>query len=131
MEPKIDARKLYQIKNSKFYKSCRLSWKQQKKIAKHVVSYLRGHFHNWVNPIVVRDFGAGISLKFKFGGLSKESVSNFEKYFEEVEAMNVWKVFDKAIGEAVLWLKGKHPVDDRVVEDVMQRATEWFKKELI
>ena len=49
--------------------------------------------------------------------------------------MNVWKVFDKAMEEAVLTLKGKHdgeePVDDKVVKDLKERATVWFKKELI
>ena len=91
MELNIAARSLYQLKDTKFYKKCGLNMKQEGLVKRHIVSYMRGHFYIWVNPIVSREFGEGICVKFKSGQLSRESDEKFEKYYEEVQvqAMNV------------------------------------------
>ena len=134
MELIIDARKLYPLKDTMFYKKCGLSLQQEKKVGSLIVSGLRGHFFNYVNPITARDFQAGVSVKFKFGELTKESVASFEKYVKEVEDMNVWRCFDKALRGATEYLKGakvgKEPVDDEKVEKIVEQANVWFKREL-
>ena len=56
MELIIDARKLYPLKDTMFYKKCGLSLQQEKKVGSLIVSGLRGHFFNYVNPITARDF---------------------------------------------------------------------------
>ena len=63
MELIINPKKLYPIKDDGFYKNSMLNSKNEK-IARHLVNFLRGHFHRCVNPVVVKDFGAGISVKF-------------------------------------------------------------------
>ena len=124
MELNIDPKNLYPIKDGGFCKTMS-NYKKHEKIARHVVNFLRGHFE-----ICVKDFGAGICVIFKFGEMSEESKPELEKYLKEVEAMNVWKVFDKPMDEAVQSMRGKHdkePVDVKVIKDVKV----WFKKEII
>ena len=125
MELNIDPKNLYPIKDGGFGKTLS-NYKKHEKIARHVVQFLTGHFERCMNPTVVKDFGAGICLKFKFGEMSEESKPELEKYLKEVEAMNVWKVFDKAMDEAVQSMRGKHdkePVDVKVIKDLKERAT--------
>ena len=130
----IDAKKLYPIKDNGFYKDSRLNSRQQMK-TRLVVGYMRGHFNKWVNPIVVKDFTGGTSVKFKFGEMSKDASQGFEKYIKEVEYMNVWKLFENAMDEVEKYLKGNHgdeeSVDEIVVVEMKEIATEWFRKELI
>ena len=128
MELTIEARGLYPLKDTSFYKNCGLSLRQEGQVKRQIVGYMRGHFYIWVNPIVSRDFGAGISVKFKFGQLLEESVQQFEKYFKEVEAMNVWEVFDKAVGNTVKFLSRE--VGEEKIKRLMELAVSWFKKEL-
>ena len=71
MELIIDARKLYPLKDTMFYKKCGLSLQQEKKVGSLIVSGLRGHFFNYVNPITARDFQAGVGVKFKFWRIDK------------------------------------------------------------
>ena len=101
MELIIDPKKLYPIKDGDFYKNSMLNSKKHERIVRHFVNTLREHFNRLVNPTVVRDFREGISVKFKFGELLKESIPKLEKFLHKVEGMNVWKVFDKAMEEAV------------------------------
>ena len=129
MELNINQKNLYPIKDGGFCKTLSNN-KKHEKIARHVVKFMRGHFERCVNPTVVKDFGSGICVKFKFGKMSEESKPELEKYLKEVESMNVWKVFDKAMYEAVQSMRGKEPVDVKVIKDLKERATVWFKKEL-
>ena len=122
------AKSLHQLKDTKFYKNCGLNMKQEGLVKRHIVGYMRGHFYIWVNPIVSREFGEGICVKFKLGQLSKESVQQFEKYFKEVEAMNVWEVLNKAIENTSESLEGTVTNDN--FGRIRELATSWFKNEL-
>jgi hypothetical protein len=128
MELNIMAKSLHQLKDTKFYKNCGLNIKQEGLVKRHIVGYMRGHFYIWVNPIVSREFGEGICVKFKLGQLSKESVQQFEKYFKEVEAMNVWEVLNKAIENTSESLEGTVTNDN--FGRIRELATSWFKNEL-
>ena len=65
MELDINPKNLYPIKDGGFCKTLSNN-KKHEKIARHVVKFMRGHFERCVNPTVVKDFGAGICVKFKF-----------------------------------------------------------------
>ena len=128
MDLNIAARSLHQLRDTMFYKNCGLNMKQEGLVKRHIVGYMRGHFYIWVNPIVSREFKEGICVKFKFGQLSKESVQQFEKYFKEVEAMNVWEVLNKAIEKTSDTLEGTAGKEN--IARIRELATSWFKNEL-
>ena len=62
--------------------------------------------------------------------MTRESEASFEKYVKEVEDINVWRFFDKALRGATEYLKGanvgKESVDDEKVEKIVEQANVWF-----